>query len=105
MKKVSVIILNFKVKEDTCVCIQSVKNSEYKNLEIIVVDNNTQDGLEDEVSKIEGVAFIQTGNNLGYTGGNNIGIKKALDGGSDYIFILNPDTEIKKDTVANLVKE
>lgn len=105
MKKIAVVILNYKVKEDTIACIQSIKNSKFKNLEIIVVDNNSQDGLEDEVSKIEGIVFIQTGDNLGYTGGNNIGIRRALEDNSDYIFILNPDTEIKNDTIANLSKE
>ncbi len=102
MKKVAVIILNFKVKEDILACISSVKKSDYKSLKIIVVDNNSRDGLESEIS--EDIVFIQTGQNLGYTGGNNIGIKKALTGGADYVFILNPDTEIKKDTISSLVK-
>lgn len=105
MKKVAIIVLNFKGKEDTLECMRSIKASDYKNLEIIVVDNNSKDGLEGEISKMQDVVFIQTGENLGYAGGNNVGIKKALDDNSDYIFVLNPDTEIEKNTISNLVKE
>lgn len=103
MIKVSVVILNFKVKKETLACIQSVQKSEHKNIEIIVVDNNSEDGIEEEIKKFNDVLFIQSGENLGYTGGNNLGIKKALDDGADYIFVLNPDTEIKPDTISNLI--
>jgi GT2 family glycosyltransferase len=101
MQKITVIILNFKVKEQTLKCIDSVKKSTYKNIEIIVVDNNSSDGIEEAVKEL-GVQFIQTGANLGYTGGNNIAIKKALSSGADYIFILNPDTIVDKKCLENL---
>ncbi|MDD2822950.1 MAG: glycosyltransferase family 2 protein [Candidatus Daviesbacteria bacterium] len=103
MKKVSVVILNYKVKEETLRCILSLKKSDYQNIELITVDNNSGDGIEEEVKKMEGVTFIQTHSNLGYTGGNNIGIKKALEGKADFVFILNPDTEVEKDVISSLV--
>lgn len=102
--KVAVVILNYRVKDRALNCVGSVQKSNYQNLEIIVVDNNSQDGLEEEIQKIAGVKFIQTNDNLGYTGGNNIGIKKALENQADYIFILNADTEIDQNTISNLVK-
>lgn len=105
MKKVSVVILNFKGRDDVIACIQSVKKSDYKNIEIILVDNKSDDGVEEEALKDKQIKFIQTGDNKGYAGGNNIGIRKALEDNSDYIFILNPDTEIEKDTIANLSGE
>jgi GT2 family glycosyltransferase len=104
MKKVAVVILNFKVKEATLNCIESVKKSSWKNLEIIVVDNNSGDGLEEAIKKVSGINFIQTGSNLGYTGGNNIGIKQAVKMGAGYVFVLNADTLIENKTVENLVK-
>lgn len=104
MKKVAVIILNFKVKELTLKCIESVRKSTYKNLEIIVVDNNSQDGLADSLKNEDDVIFIQNKENLGYTGGNNIGIKLGLMRVADFIFVLNPDTEIDKYCISNLVE-
>lgn len=103
MKKVSVVILNYKVKDLTIRCIKSIRNSTYKNLEIIVVDNNSQDGIEEDLSNNKDIIFIQTGDNSGYSGGNNIGIKRALALDADMVFVLNPDTEVEKDTLKNLV--
>ena len=103
MPKVFVIILNFRVKELALKCLESVKNSSYKELEIILVDNGSDDGIEKDVKKFKDVDFIQTGKNLGYSGGNNVGIKKALESGADYVFILNPDTTIDKNCIENLL--
>ena len=50
IQKVAVVILNFKVKEEIKKCIKSVLSSTYTNVEIIVVDNNSQDGLEKEMN-------------------------------------------------------
>lgn len=103
MKQVAVVILNYKVKKETLGCIKSVLGSDYKNLQIIVVDNNSGDNLEKEIKKFSDVIFIQNKKNLGFTGGNNVGIKYALISGADYIFILNPDTEITKSCISALV--
>lgn len=99
MKKVVVVILNYQVKDLTIACVQSVKKSTYKNIDVVVVNNS----IEEFSKEISDVIFIQNKENLGYTGGNNIGIKKALSLGADYIFILNPDTVIKIDTIEKLV--
>ncbi len=103
MKKVGVVILNFKVKDETLECIKSVQKSSLKNTKIIVVDNDSGDGLEEEVKELD-VDFIQTGDNLGYSGGNNVGIKKALEDKCDLILVLNPDTTIDKDAIKFLVE-
>lgn len=101
--KVIVIILNFKVKALTIKCVESVKKSTYP-VKIIVVDNKSEDGLDLEINKFKDVEFIQTGKNLGFTGGNNFGIKKALANGADLVLILNPDTTTNKDCIKNLVE-
>lgn len=102
MKKVAVVILNFNVKEESLQCVKSVSESDYKNLQIIVV-SNSNDELAEEIKEIRGIVFIQNKENLGYTGGNNIGIKKALEEGADFIFILNADTIIDQKAIGNLV--
>src|SRR3989344_6681174 len=104
MVKVSVVILNFKVKRDSLECIESVQKSDYKNVKLIVVDNNSEDGLSGAIND-KSIEFIQNDQNLGFTGGNNIGVKKALEQGADYIFILNPDAVVEEDTISNLVRE
>jgi GT2 family glycosyltransferase len=60
-----------------------------------VVDNGSMDKVADVMrDEFANVPFIQTGDNLGYTGGNNQGIKYALANGADYVLVLNPDTII-----------
>lgn len=103
MLKVGVVILNYKVCVETLKCVVSVAKSDYQNIEIIVVDNNSKDKIEEEIKNIKDVLFIQSNDNLGYTGGNNLGIKKALENKADYIFVLNPDTEIEKNAISSLV--
>lgn len=104
MKKVAVVVLNYKVKEFALKCIESVKRSTYQDLAIIVVDNNSQDGIGQDLKIYPEVIFIQSGVNSGYTGGNNLGIKEALKRGVDYIFILNPDTQISPTCVQSCIK-
>lgn len=104
MKKVAVVILNYKLKDQTLKCIESVNKSSYENIQIIVVDNASKDGLGEDVKDFPDVEFIASSINTGYTGGNNLGVNKALSDGADYIFILNPDTEVEKDTISKLVK-
>src|SRR3989344_834714 len=99
--KIAVIILNFKVKNLILKCIESVNQSTFKDLEIVVVDNSPQEGLGVLIDK--DITYLPN-ENTGYTGGNNLGIKEALKGSTDYVFILNPDTEIEKDTI-RILKE
>lgn len=103
MKKVAVVILNFNVKEKTLKCISSVEKSSHKDIQMIVV-NNCEDNFEEELKKFPEVIFIQNTQNTGYTGGNNVGIKRALKEGADFVFILNPDTEIEKNTIEKLLE-
>ena len=104
MKKVAVIILNYRVKDLTIRCIKSVLSSSYGNYLMVVVDNHSGDGIEKEISNMPKTSFTQSGENLGYTGGNNLGIKKALQQNVDYVFVLNPDTEVEGKTIENLLK-
>jgi hypothetical protein len=90
-----IVILNWNGRDDTLACLASVAKIRYPNFRIIVVDNGSAD---DSVAAI-GMAFpdveiIETGKNLGFAGGNNVGIKRALEHGSDFVFLLNNDTEV-----------
>jgi GT2 family glycosyltransferase len=105
MHKVAVVILNYKVADLVLKCVDSVKNSSYQEKLIIVVDNNSNDHLADKLQLSKELIFIQSKENSGYTGGNNLGIKEALKQKADYILVLNPDTEVEKDTIKILVEK
>lgn len=102
MKKVSVITVNFNQSAITLDLLRSLHSQDYKNLEIIVVDNGSKDNPEKEITeKFKDIIFVRSERNLGFAGGNNLGIKKAT---GDFLFFLNNDTEIPKRTIKNLVE-
>ena len=101
--KISIIILNWNGKKITSGCLKSIKNQSFKEYEIIVVDNASSDGSQEYFKKkFPKVKLIENKENLGYAGGNNIGIKKA---NADYILILNNDTILDKNFLEELWKE
>lgn len=102
MKKISIITVNFNQPGVTQELLQSIqKVNTYANVEVIVVDNGSTTGPVTElVSKFPGVSFIRTGANLGFAGGNNVGIKAAT---GDYYFLVNNDTELTADLIQKLV--
>jgi GT2 family glycosyltransferase len=89
---VSVIGLNWNNTPLTCDLLQSIKDKcRYPNLELIIVDNGSDDDPSAACRAIcPEVIMILTGQNLGFAGGNNAGIKAAK---GEYIFIVNNDTE------------
>ena len=103
MIKVAVVILNFNVRDLALKCVDTVRKSTYQNTEIILVDNASSDGIAEEILKYKDIRFIRNEKNLGYSGGNNAGIKKALEDGADFVLVLNPDTTIDKNCIKNLV--
>jgi GT2 family glycosyltransferase len=102
--KVFIIVLNWNGFQDTIECVNSVKAISYPNYRVILVDNGSTDDSETLLrERFPGIELIQTGQNLGFTGGNNIGMRHALGNGADYIILLNNDTIVDKDFVTALV--
>jgi len=98
---VSVIVLNYNAGELLLNCIESIKKSAYKNLEIIVVDNISTDKSQETCKeKYPDIKLIQNNENFGYCEGNNIGIREAK---GDYIVILNPDTIVESNWIEELI--
>ncbi|RJQ35840.1 glycosyltransferase family 2 protein [Candidatus Microgenomates bacterium] len=97
------IVLTWNSKEFIEKCINSVLASTYPT-EILIIDNNSTDGTEEYIrKKFNSVKFIQNNKNLGYAGGNNVGIREALKMKADFIFILNPDATIAQNCISELV--
>jgi len=103
MKKVFVILLNWNNWNDTHECLESLEKVDYPNFEVVIVDNNSS---EEERGKIRryGAKTIFNSENLGFAGGNNVGIKYALSHGANYVMLLNNDTIIAPDFLTKLVK-
>jgi len=98
---VSVIVLNYNAGELLVNCINSLKKSSHTNLEIIVVDNISSDYSQKKCKeKFPEIKLIQNNKNLGYCGGNNVGIKEAK---GEFIIILNPDTILQDDCINELI--
>jgi GT2 family glycosyltransferase len=104
-KKVHIILLNWNNEEDTLECIESLEKINYDNYKIIIVDNGSK---IESVLKIEKkypeMKIIKNKENLGFAGGNNIGIKYAIENGADYVLLLNNDTTVEKDFLEKLVE-
>ena len=94
---VSVIIVNFKTKELTHNCIDSVfQNTNDIEFEVILVDNNSRDGSAEFFSKDNRIKFVESHSNLGFGGANNLGYSHSL---GDYIFCLNSDTILFENSI------
>jgi len=104
LPKVSIIILNWNGKRYITQCLDSVFRVRYPKdkLEIIVVDNASTDGSPEIIKKkYPNVVLIRNSKNLGYTMGNNIGIKKAT---GEIIILLNNDTYVDENFIIEIVK-
>ena len=104
--QVTIIILNWNGLADTLACLESLMHLDYTgDCEILVVDNGSTDGSPPIIrERFPGVTLIEVGENLGFTGGNNVGLQWALERGSDYALLLNNDTEVAPDFLRLLVK-
>jgi len=101
--KISVIIVTFNGEKHILDCLKSILESSYSDYEIIVVDNASKDKTSDLVKeKFPQVKLIINKKNLGFTGGNNIGIKESK---GEFIFLLNDDTVVHPDLLKILTAE
>ncbi len=101
MKQVSIITVNFNQPKVTEELLESIPHSK-AGLELIVVDNGSKTDIPtDWQSKYPHVKFIRSEKNLGFAGGNNLGIKEAA---GDYLFFVNNDTEFTPGLVEKLVE-
>lgn len=104
LPSVAIVVLNYNGRADTLACLQSLTQVDYPHARVIVVDNGSTDGsvaaFRAAYSDLE---IIETGANLGFAAGNNVGIRRALADGTDYVLLLNNDTEVAPDFLSALI--
>ena len=150
--KVCIVLVNYKTWQDTIECMESILKSDYRNYQIVVVENGSEDESWEKFLKwargevnttltadnkllnlscppahkpllyfraesgesdtmrlgpldgIMPILFIKSKINLGFAGGNNTGMRYALNSNFDYVWLLNNDTVIEKNAISELVK-
>ncbi len=103
--QIVVIIVNYNGIDDTVECLKSLRTSTFQDFTVIVVDNASRvNPLPVLTSNFPEVCCIRSEINLGFTGGNNLGLVKACEMAPKYIFYLNNDTVVTPDTLSTLVE-
>ncbi len=75
-----------------------------EKLEIVVVDNDSKDGSQEWLRVQPGITYIPSAKNLGFAEGNNLGMRHAILGGVDYVYLLNGDAKLHPDAIMEAVK-
>jgi GT2 family glycosyltransferase len=98
------VLLNWNGWQDTVACLDSLATQVYPSLRILVVDNGS---TNDSVTRIRiahpNITLIESGENLGFARGCNIGLRNAATQGDDFVWLLNNDTVAPPDTCSKLV--
>jgi GT2 family glycosyltransferase len=96
--KLVAVVLSWNGREDTLACLESLRG-----IETVCVDNGSNDGSGDAVAeRFPDVELILAGVNLGFAGGNNAGIRRALDRGADWVLLVNNDAIVEPGIVEAL---
>lgn len=107
LKKVVAVVVTYNRKELLKESIEALLNQDYRNCEILIVDNASTDGTVEYIKKIledNRVHYMNTGANLGGAGGFNYGIKEAYKLGCDFIWVMDDDCIVHKDSLTKLLE-
>ncbi len=103
--RVSIVILNWNSYQVTLDCLLSLRKMDYRNFEVVLVDNGSIDGSPVKLlENVPEIRLIRNPTNLGFAGGCNVGIRDALRRGTDYVLLLNNDTIVAPDCLSQLVR-
>jgi GT2 family glycosyltransferase len=103
--KVTVVVLNWNGGADTIECLESLAPLSAAGHQIVMVDNGSTDGSLEQVRlNFTYVRVIDVGENRGFAGGNNVGIRAAIEDGAEYVLLLNNDTVVAPDLIEELLR-
>jgi GT2 family glycosyltransferase/glycosyltransferase involved in cell wall biosynthesis len=101
--RLAAVVLNFRTPDDTWLAVKSLIASDRPVDHLIVVDNDElQDGSIAGLQEVRGVEYLATGRNLGFSGGMNAGIRRALEAGADRVVLVNSDVYVPPDCLGRL---
>ncbi len=102
--RLTIITINYNSSENTIKLLESLKDQSDKDFEVIVVDNNSEDveKLMDYETTQNNIVYIKNDKNIGFSGGNNIGIRRALENQADWVLLLNNDTWVESSFIEHL---
>lgn len=99
-----IVLVNYNGLDDTRRCLRSIEKMDEPRPNVILVDNASAiDPRAELEAEFPWCAHYRNAENEGWSGGNNTGIRYALDQGADYVFLLNNDTEIAPNAVTRLL--
>ena len=105
MPLVVIILLNWNGYKDTLACLDSLAGIDYPNYQIVIIDNGSEN---ESVAKIRAahpdLQLEEAEENLGFVGGNNLGMQIAEELNADYILLLNNDTEVAPQFLSLMVE-
>jgi GT2 family glycosyltransferase len=102
--RIGIVLVHLNSYGHTSLCLKSLTTMTYPNAEVIVVDNGSIDSSGARLrSEFPTVTHIRSEENLGFTGGNNIGIEHSMSHGCDHVLLLNNDTIISPGFLQPLV--
>lgn len=101
-----IVILNYNSPEDTVALYSKICDTVIPEAEILVIDNASKDRSRQILeTKIPEVFLVFNEKNLGYAGGNRIGIERAVKTGADYLLLLNPDIRPESGCIEKLLQQ
>ncbi len=104
MAKIGIVIVNYNGEKVQNECIKSLREMSFSDFEIIVVDSGSSDNSIEMLKKTyPDVYLIECKENVGVAAGNNIGIKKSIELGTEYTLLINNDTEVDKELLNIMV--
>ena len=103
--KVGIVTVSYNGVADTVECLQSLRALTYPNYFTVLVDNASRDSTAEIVrAQFPDVTVIVNPQNTGFTGGNQTGVRVAIQRGADFLFLLNPDTTVAPDLLERLLE-
>jgi GT2 family glycosyltransferase len=98
------VVLNWNNEPDTAECLASLVTDGLPLTQVVLVDNASSDGSGERLhARFPDARYVQTGSNLGYAGGNNVGVREALALGARWVLVLNNDTGVEPGMLRALV--
>lgn len=105
MSRVEIVVLNWNGWCDTLACVSSLQQLDYPDFGLTVVDNgSTDDSVQRILAHRPEVRLLQTGVNLGFGGGCNVGVRQAIRNGAQYIWLINSDATVDRNALTALVR-